>query len=47
MTKSGVRQGSLLSPQLFLVVVVKVLRASLDGKARGIQLKLTEKLEGF
>jgi hypothetical protein len=43
-TKSVVRQGCLLSPQLFLVVVVKVLRASLDGKARGIQWKLTENL---
>jgi hypothetical protein len=35
-TNSGVRQGCLLSPLLFLVVLDKVLRASLDGKARGI-----------
>jgi hypothetical protein len=40
-----VRQGCLLSPLLFLVVLHKVLRASLDGKARGICWKLTETLE--
>jgi hypothetical protein len=40
-----VRQGCLLSPLLFLVVLDKVPRASLDGKARGIRWKLTETLE--
>jgi hypothetical protein len=42
-TKSGMRQGCLLSPLLFLVD--KVLRVSLDGKARGIRWNLTETLE--
>jgi hypothetical protein len=42
-----VRQGCLLSPLLFLVVLDKVLRASLTGKARGIRWKLTETLEGL
>jgi Txe/YoeB family toxin of Txe-Axe toxin-antitoxin module len=46
-TKSGVRQGCLLSPMMLLVVLDKVLRASLDGKARGICWKLTETLEGL
>jgi hypothetical protein len=40
-----VRQGCLLSPLLFLVALDKVLRASVDGKARGIRWKLTETLE--
>jgi hypothetical protein len=40
-----VRQGCLLSPLLFLVVLDKVLRATLDGKARGMRWKLTETLE--
>jgi hypothetical protein len=44
-TKCEVRQGCLLSPLLFLVALDKVLRASLDGKSRGIRWKLTEILE--
>jgi hypothetical protein len=44
-TKSGMGQVCLLSPLLFLVD--KVLRVSLDGKARGIRWKLTETLEAL
>jgi hypothetical protein len=44
-TKSGMRQGYLLSLLLFLLVLDKVLPASLDGKARDIRWKLTETLE--
>jgi hypothetical protein len=44
-TKPEVRQACLLSPLLFLVVLDKVLKASLASKARGICWKLTETLE--
>jgi hypothetical protein len=40
-----VRQGCLLSPLLLLVVLDKVLKASLDGKARSIRWKLTKTLK--
>jgi hypothetical protein len=44
---SGVRQGSLLSAIIFLIVLDEVLRRSLDGRRRGIRWKLIEHLEDF
>ena len=44
-TTSGVRQGCMLSPLIFLVVLDEVTRGALDGKNRGIQWKLMESLE--
>jgi hypothetical protein len=44
-TMSGVRQGCLLSPLLFLVVMDKVMRAVAAGSVRGITWKLTLTLE--
>jgi Reverse transcriptase (RNA-dependent DNA polymerase)/Domain of unknown function (DUF6451) len=44
-TASGVRQGCMLSPLIFLVVLDEVTRAALDNKNRGIQWNLVEKLE--
>jgi hypothetical protein len=44
-TVSGVRQGCLLSPLLFLVVMDKVMRAVTAGSVRGIAWKLTQTLE--
>jgi len=35
-TSSGVQQGCLLSPLLFLLVMDGVLRRALDGKKRGL-----------
>jgi hypothetical protein len=44
-TSSGVRQGHLLSPLLLLLVLDRVLRRALDGKKRGLTLRLRETLE--
>jgi hypothetical protein len=44
-TISGVRQGCLLSPLLFLVVLDGILNETFHAKAQGILWKLTQTLE--
>jgi hypothetical protein len=43
--KSGVRQGYVLSPIVFLLVIDEALRKSTEGKNRGITLRMNEQLE--
>ena len=43
--KTGVRQGHLLSPLLFLVVLDWVSKNAYEGKRLGIQWSLSQRLE--
>jgi hypothetical protein len=42
---SGVKQGCILSPTIFLLVLDKVMRKAIGGKRRGINWGITEQLE--
>jgi len=46
-TSSWIRQGYLLSPLLFLLVMDGVLRTALDGKKRGLTWRVQESLENM
>ena len=43
--KTGVRQGCVISPTLFLVVIDWVMRRATEGKVRGLVWGLTDRLE--
>lgn len=43
--ETGVKQGCVLSPTLFIIVLDSIMRASLGGRRRGIQWGLRERLE--
>lgn len=42
---TGVRQGCILSPIIFLLVVDRIMRKTLGGRKRGIQWNRRDKLE--
>jgi hypothetical protein len=46
-TGTGVKQGCILSPTIFLIMMASVMRRTTKHKQRGIQWDLTCKLEDF
>ena len=43
--KSGLKEGSVLLPTLFVLVLDSIMRASLRGRRQGIQWGIRERLE--